>query len=106
MELFLGILVAVALALVIMFFQKKKMKQAWQGTVTKIKEQADYYDDENNFREGLVRVYYQTDAGKKGKNRLQKRHYGKVFPGLKVGDHLVKETGDVYPKVHSVHSRA
>ena len=98
MELFGGILLAVALTVVIMFFQRKKTKASWQGAVTKIKEEADYYDDENNFREGQVLVHYQTDAGKKGKIRLSRQHFDRVFPGLKVGDRLVKQAGEALPR--------
>ena len=98
MELFGGILLAVVLAVVIMFFQKKKTKAAWQGVVTKIKEEADYYDDENNFREGQILIHYRTDAGKKGKVRMRRQHFGKMFPGLKAGDRLVKEAGETLPQ--------
>ena len=98
MELFYGILVAIALSVVIMLFQKRKKKESWQGVVTKVKEEADYYDDENNFREGMVVIHYRTDAGKKGKFRLRKNQFGKMFPNLKAGDRLAKQAGEALPQ--------
>ena len=99
MELFLGICLAIVLGVVIMFFQKKKMKASWQGVVTKVKEEADTYDDENNFREGMVVIHYRTDAGKKGKFRLRKDQFGKMFPNLKAGNRLVKRAGEALPRL-------
>jgi len=98
MGLFGGIFLAVVLAVVIMFFQKKKTKASWQGVVIKIKEEADYYDDEDNFREGQILIHYRTDAGKKGKIRMSRGHFGKMFPGLKIGDRLVKQAGEALPR--------
>jgi len=97
MELFLGILVAVGLSVAIMLFQKKKMKKTWRGVVTKIREEADTYDDENNFREGMVVIHYRTDGGKKGKFRMKKQHFGTVYKGLNVGSRLEKRAGDLLP---------
>ena len=98
MELFLGILAAVALSLVIMAFQRKRTKAAWQGVVTRIKEETDVYDDENNFREGQILIHYRTDSGKKGKIRLSRHHFGTMFQGLKAGDRLEKQAGEPLPR--------
>ena len=98
MDLFAGICLAIALGVVIMFFQKKKMQASWYGVVTNVKEEADYYDDDNNFQEGLIVIHYRTDAGKKGKIRLRKDQFLKMFPDLKTGDRIVKRAGDAFPQ--------
>ena len=99
MDTFYGILLAIAIGVVIMMFQKKKIKESWSGVVVKLKREADYYDDDDNFREGDNIIHYKTDTGKKGKIRLRDYDMQRMYPNLKVGDRLLKESGQDYPKV-------
>ncbi len=101
METFYGILVAVALAVVIMVFQSRKKKESWSGVVVDIKKKIITKEqDEGGFtEEEYVSVFYKTDNGKKGKIQLKKYHFDTLFPDLKIGDRLVKDAGEDYPKV-------
>lgn len=107
MEIFYGILAAITLSVIIMFFQtRKKNQQSWSGTVVKIKEkQADYnvdpdYESTNDYKD-YVNIYYQTDSGKKGKIKLEKNQFNSMYPNLKTGSRLIKQTGKNYPETTS-----
>ncbi len=98
MELFYGILAAIALSIILGFFQSRKKKKTWSGTVTKIKWREIL--DENGHPHGSYYIIrYKTDSGKKGKINIQSDHYDKLFSGLKVGDRLNKEAGQYYPVI-------
>ena len=65
--------------------------KSWRGVVTDIKRSS--YIRNDVLEEEIV-VRYRTDAGKSGKMRLNTWAFGKYFPGLKVGDTLVKVAGE------------
>lgn len=97
-----GILAAIGLSIVIMFFQKRKKQDSWKGTVTKIKEDLynpSLYSENNTNFQDYVDVYYRTDRGKKGKIHLYKSQFDSLYSQLKVGDKLIKEAGEEYPKL-------
>ena len=96
-----GILAAIGLGIVIMFFQRIKRQKSWRGTVTKIKEDifnpSVYSEYNTNFKD-YVDIYYRTDSGKKGKIHLYKSQFDSLYSQLKVGDRLIKEAGKEYPR--------
>ena len=102
MEIFYGIMAAVALSVVIMFFQKKKKQTAWVGIVIKIgTKEADYNSDpeysSTNDWTSQTTIHYQMDSGKKGKIQLTKQQFNQMYPDLKAGDRLVKKAGADFP---------
>jgi len=104
METFYGIMAAVALSVVIMFFQKKKKQSKWSGSVIKIvTKEANYNSDSEysstNDLSSQIFIHYQKDSGKKGKIHLAKRHYDQIYPELKVGDRLIKREGADFPEI-------
>ena len=92
-----GILLAVALGLVIAFFQSLNRKKSWKGTVTKIKKIEDTDDD--GFSNVHYKIYYRTDTGKKGKVDLPDSLYKSMFPNLEVDSKLIKVAGKDYPEL-------
>ncbi|MCK5878917.1 MAG: hypothetical protein KAH24_04010 [Holophagae bacterium] len=99
MELMYGILAALGLGIILGFFQSRKKKQSWVGTVTKIKYLPSYYDSNDNPVEARHLVHYRTDTGKKGKVNITEHQYGQLFSGLKVGDRLNKQAGRYLPQI-------
>lgn len=100
-----GILAAIGLSIVIMFFQRKKRQKSWQATVTKIKENPynpSVYSENNTNFEDYVDIYYRTVNGKKGKIHLYKNQFDSLYSQLKVGDHLIKVAGKDYPEIKSL----
>lgn len=96
-----GILAAIGLSVVIMFFQRKKKQASWKGTVTKIKQKIydpnTYSENNTNFKD-YVDIYYRTDSGKKGKFHLYKSQFDILYSQLKVGDQLIKEADKEFPE--------
>ena len=92
-----GILLAIGLSIVIMFFQNLNRKKTWRGKVTKIKRVEDVDDD--GFSSVFYKVYYRTDMGKKGKVNLPESLFESRFSDLEVGSSLIKEEGKDYPRV-------
>jgi len=93
MDLVYGIIAAVGLSVVIMFFQSIRRKKSWQGVVTKIKEIEDA--DENL----SYKIYYRNDSGKKANFKVRQDYYGLYYSGLlKAGPKLSKEAGKDYPR--------
>ena len=92
-----GILAAVGLSMVIMFFQSLKRKKSWKGTVTKIEKIEDTDDD--GFSDIHYKIYYRTDTGKKGKVDLPDSLYESTFPNLQVDSKLIKVAGKDYPEL-------
>jgi len=92
-----GILLAIGLSMIIMFFQNLKRKKTWNGTVTKIKKIEDIDDD--GFSNIHYRIYYSTDDGKKDNIDLPDRLYESDFSDLEVRSILIKESGKDYPKI-------
>jgi hypothetical protein len=97
MELVYGILVAIALTIILGVFQNRKKRQAWNGTVTKIKYVPQYYDDANNLIQARYVIHYRTDAGKKSKIHVNEHQFGQQFPGLQEGGRLQKQPGKYLP---------
>ena len=95
MDLVYGILAAVALSMILMFFQNLKRKKSWQGTVTDIQKIED--EDSDGFSHTHYRIYYQTDSGKQGKIDLRDSYYESHYPNLEIGARLIKVTGRDYP---------
>jgi len=97
-----GILAAIGLSVVIMFFQNRKKQTSWQGTVTKIKEDTfnpSLYSENNTNMRDYVDIYYRTDRGKKGKLHIYKNQFDSLYSQLKEGDRLIKESGKEFPEI-------
>jgi hypothetical protein len=92
-----GILAAMGLSMVIMFFQSLNRKKSWKGTVTKIEKLED--TDGDGFSDVHYKIYYRTDTGKKGKVDLPDRLYESMFPNLQVGSKLIKIAGKDFPEL-------
>ena len=45
-----------------------------------------------------VEIVYESDAGKRGKFRIFRKKFEAKYPNLKVGDHLRKYPGEVFPR--------
>jgi len=106
METFYGIMAAVALSIVIMFFQKKKKKSNWSGIVIKIKTKEANYNADSEYTSNSdwttqIFIHYKMDSGKKGKIHMAKQHYDKMYSALKVGDKLIKKEGADFPEIIS-----
>lgn len=102
MEIFYGIVAAVALSVVIMFFQKKNKQNSWVGIVKKIKiKEANYNSDpeysSTNDWTSQTYIHYQMDNGKKGKFYVTTQQFNQMYPDLKVGERLIKKAGAHFP---------
>lgn len=98
MDLIYGILAAVGLSVIIMFFQSIRRKKSWQGKVTKIKKIET--EDNDGFTNIFYKIYYETDSGKKTNFKVRQDYYDLNYSGLlKVGSRLSKEAGKDYPLV-------
>jgi len=96
MDIFYGILAAIALSAIIMLFPGRRKKQAWRGTVTKIKERPAGNIDILDYKD-FVDIYYKTEDGKKGKIHIYKNKFETMYPGLKTGSKLIKQAGMDFP---------
>jgi len=99
MDLIYGILAAIGLSMVIMFFQGIRRRKSWQGTVTKIKRIETKDDDGlTNIR---YKIYYRTDTGKSSHftitDNYMDNYFESLYPGIKEGSMLVKKSGSDYP---------
>ena len=92
----LGIGAAVALSAVLSVFQWRKLREQWEGTVTKI--QAYSETDNNDSEEGYVKVSYRLDDGSVRTLRLREYDFQQRFPALRIGERLVKAPGAPLPK--------
>ena len=94
----------VVLTVIFTLYGLKQRNSSWQGSVTKLRT---YSVDRNNSDDGpsdyedYITLYYKTDSGRKGKFDFPKRGFDEIYPGLKVGDRLVKNKGEYYPKIVS-----
>ena len=86
----------IALTAIFTLISIRKRNSAWQGTVTKIAPYS-YHDSNDQYHEG-VKIYYKTDAGKKGKMDINTLAYNQNFADLEVGSRLLKEKGEYFPK--------
>ena len=106
METFYGILVAIALSIVIMFFQKKKKETAWSGIVKKIViKKANHnikpeYSSSSDWTDQAY-IHYRMDSGKKGKIHITAQQLNQQYPDLKAGDKLIKKAGAYFPDMVS-----
>jgi len=92
-----GMLLAVLLSLVLMFFQGLKRKKSWKGTVIDIQRIED--EDSDGFPYTQYKIYYQTISGKKGKMNVNSREYDAYFKSIKIGSQLIKTEGKDYPEL-------
>ncbi len=86
-----GILAVAAVALLIVWMQKRRAREAWAATVTRI----DQYDGGGA---AYVRVRFERDDGRTASFELPARDFAASFPGLKTGDRLVKPSGGLIPR--------
>lgn len=100
MENIMGVLAGIGLAVIlsigIMAAQKRKRGKAWKAVVTDIRRLQDF-DDEQADQDYVV-IRYRTDAGKKGKLQLDSFGFAQRYASLEVGDRLIKEPGQDYPR--------
>jgi len=92
-----GILAAMVLSMIIMFFQSLKRKKSWKGTVTDIQKIEE--EDSDGFSHIHYKIYYRTDSGKKGKIDLPDSYYESHFSTLAIGARLIKIAGKDYPEL-------
>ncbi len=97
MGFFYGIILAIGLIAAITLIQSWRKQRAWRGTVTEIKERPAAGIDGLDTKD-TVDIHYRTNDGRRGRLRFFKGKFEKMYPDLKVGDRLVKEVGEVYPK--------
>ena len=96
-----GIALAVAIAAVIMVFQRRKRAQSWEGVVTDIRrvEVSSGHDDEPP--EPQIQVHYRMSNGRKGTLKFNEYEFGMVLGDVKAGDRLIKEAGADYPRAEA-----
>ena len=96
-----GIVLAVAIAAVIMVFQRRKRAQSWEGVVTDIRrvEVTSGHDDEPP--DTRIQVHYRMSNGRKGKLSFDEYEFRKVLGDVKAGDRLIKDAGADYPRAES-----
>ena len=86
----------IALTVIFTLISIRQRNASWQGTVTKIAPYS--YDDSDNRHHEGVKIFYKTDAGKKGKLDINTFAYNQSFADLEVGSRLIKEKGEYFPK--------
>jgi len=96
MEILYSVLAFVGLTALLTWISMRQRAAAWSGVVTDIREHS-YW--KNEVEEEEMIVTYRTDAGKKGKLKMNTWAFGQSFPGLQVGDRLIKESGQYTPRV-------
>jgi hypothetical protein len=93
--------VVVGFTALLTWFSWRKRAASWAGVVTEISakqvQRNRQEEDEAPLYEEFIVIRYRTDEGKKGKLTLPGHGYEKFFPGLAVGDRLVKEAGQDLP---------
>jgi len=95
--LIMGIGLAALISFVIVLFQRKKVKEVWEGTVTRIDRFSE--TDSNDMETDFIRVSYFRTDGKHDSLKVQAAVFGMFFPlDLKPGDRLVKLSGEAIPK--------
>jgi len=92
-----GILAALVLSMIIMFFQGLKRKKSWKGTVTDIQKIED--EDSDGFPHVHYKIYYRTESGNQGKINLRDSYYESHFSNLEIGARLIKIAGRDYPEL-------
>lgn len=103
MEILYAIIAFVALTAIFTFFGMRQRAAAWRGVVTDIREHT-YW--KNEVQEEEMIISYRTDAGKKGKLKMNTWAYNQNYAGLQVGDRLVKESGQYMPRVEKAEGAA
>jgi hypothetical protein len=79
-----------------MIFQRSKLRERWEGTVTKI--QAYTETDNNDSEEEYVKVSYRRGDGSVHTLRLRQYDFQKRLPALRIGERLVKTPGEPLPQ--------
>lgn len=96
----LGIGVALLIGILLMRREKRKRARSWQGVVTKISSRS-IVKDEDDIGSYEITVKYRKDSGDTGKLSLDEHVFKQMYPGLKVGDRLIKEAGADHPRVEA-----
>jgi len=97
MHVFFVIFAIIAAVAAIALHHSYKKQTTWRGTVTRIVEKPAAGIDGLDTKD-YVDVHYETDEGKRGKFRIFRKKFEVLYPNLKAGDRLVKETGEVFPR--------
>jgi len=87
---------AVALSAAIMLVQRRKAREGWSATVTRIAAHPGHSGEGGG--EDLVRIHYVRDDGKHSSLDLPCSRYPLYFHGLQTGDRLVKPPGETIPR--------
>lgn len=96
MEIVYTIIVVVAFTAILTFFSMRNKAASWAGAVTDIRRHT-YM--KNEIEEEEIIISYRTDAGKKGKIKLNPHAYNQLYSDLNVGDRLVKKSGEYMPSM-------
>ena len=101
--LIMGIGLAIVISIVLMRWQKRKRSQAWQGVVTDIRQVQEPYE---NSKGDYIIIRYRTDTGEKGRMNLEEYLFQQMYASLKIGDRLIKEPGQDYPRMEAAAGHA
>jgi hypothetical protein len=95
----LVVVVFISFTALLTWAQIRKKAEAWQGTVTKIKQKTVDRSgtDEPAQLEEVVYIHYRMDSGKKGKLTLSIYADKQQYQDLKVNDRLDKQAGEYMP---------
>lgn len=94
-----GVALAVVIAIVIMYAQKRKRGQAWKAVVTGISRIRG--GEHEHSGQDQVKIKYRRDDGRKGTLKIDEYGFGAKYPGLKPGDRIIKEAGEDLPRVET-----
>ncbi len=94
-RLLYGIAMLVVLSFLVSWSNRRKRAAAWQGVVESIRGLRPGGPDPSP--DAWITILYRTDAGTHGRFRLRHRFYRQFYPGLAVGDRLVKAAGKYLP---------
>lgn len=96
MDIVYIVIVVVAFTAILTWIGMRQRAAAWAGVVTDIRE---HKYMRNEIEEEEMIISYRTDAGKNGKLKMNKWAYGQNFADLRVGDRLIKESGQYIPRI-------
>lgn len=103
MEILYTVIVVVAFTAILTFVSMRHRAASWAGVATDIRRHT-YM--KNEIEEEEIIVSYRTDAGKKGKIKLNPHAYNQLYSDLKVGDRLVKKSGEYMPSIEKASGTA
>lgn len=96
--LIIGIGLAIVVSIVLMLWHKRKRSQTWIGMVTDIRREHEPYESGNS---DYITVRYRTKTGKNGSLHLDESSFIQLYPHLNIGDRLIKESGQDYPRMEA-----